>query len=73
MKVKIQVDKGQTQEEAEELLYKALDSHRKGAQHSEDFQDPVMDQLFAEMKENYGDIYDDMMQAIFAELEKEHK
>ena len=72
MKVKIELAKGETKEEAEELLYKALDSHRKGAQHSEDFQDPVMDQLFAEMKEDYGDIYDDMLQAIFKELDKEH-
>jgi len=73
MKVKITTDKGQSREEAEELLYKALDSHRKGAQHSESFQDPVMDELFEEMKRNYGDIYDSMLSDIFDVIEKEHE
>lgn len=72
MKVKITTDKGQTKEEAEELLYKALDSHRKGAQHSEEFQDPVMSELYSKMKQNYGEIYDSMLEEIFKELDKEH-
>lgn len=73
MKVKIIKDKNQSVEEAEELLHKALDSQRTGAQHSEEFQDPVMSELFSEMRNNYGEIYDSMMDQIFAELDKEHE
>lgn len=72
MKVKIEVDKGQTKEEAEEVLYKALDSQRTGAIHNQEFQDPVMNELFHKLKDVYGSIHDDMLQAIFEELDKEH-
>lgn len=71
MKVKIELDKNQTREEAEELLYKALDSHRKGAQHGEEFQDPVMAELYSEMKANYGEIYYSMLDQINALIDKE--
>jgi hypothetical protein len=73
MKVKIEVQKGQTREEAEELLYKALDSHRTGAQHSQEFQDPVMRELDAELQHVYGEIYQEMLEDIFEIIDKEVK
>lgn len=71
MKVKIELSQNETKEEAEELLYKALDSQRTGAQHGEEFQDPVMNELYHNSLDVYGEIYDSMLEQIFAEIDKE--
>ena len=69
MKIKIELDKNQSREEAEEILYKALNSQRTGAQHSEEFQDPVMNELYHQSVDFYGDLYEDMIAEIIKVLE----
>lgn len=71
MKVKIEADPKQTKDEAEEMLYKALDSQRTGALHNTEFQDPVMNELFHRLKGVYGELYDSMLQDIFKAIDEE--
>jgi len=71
-KVKIIAGKGESVEEAEEKLYKAMNSHRTGELHTEDFQDPAMKDLVQRMINKHGDMYKDMLDEIFNELDKEY-
>jgi len=69
MKVKIQLNKNQTIEDAEELLFKALDLHRSGDIHLlESFDDPAMIDVSQRMEKIYEDIYKDMMDEIIEAL-----
>lgn len=71
MKVKIELDRNQTHEEAEESLYKALSSQRDGKSHSEDrFPDPAMEHQAKIMIELYSLFLQKMNAEIIAELEK---
>ena len=70
--VKITLEKGETIEQAEEKLYKALDSHRNGDLHTEDFTDPAMKDLIDKMLRMHDQTYQELLQEIFDELDKEY-
>lgn len=65
MKVQVELQEGETQEEAEELLLKALNSQRDGKAHSGDqFPDKAMEHMAGKLKSQYGEVLGDMMAEI---------
>ncbi len=71
-KIKILLDKNETPEEAEEILYKALNAQRNGDIHTEDFSDPAMVDVVSVMEKFHKDIYVDMMREIQEVLDREY-
>lgn len=71
--VKIELIKGETAEEAEELLLKAFESQRNGSIHKEEFHDPAMRDLAIRIMSLHQVEYDKMLQEIFEELDKEYQ
>lgn len=65
MKVKVQLEKGETREEAEELLLKALNSQRNGGAHKEDqFPDKAMEHMADKLKRQYRKVMSDIIEDI---------
>lgn len=71
LKIKIERPEGMTQEEAEELIYKALSMPRQGEAHQEEFQDPAMQNVVDIMVKLHKNIAKDIATEIFAQLDKE--
>ena len=71
--VKILLEDGETTDQAEEKLYKALNSHRTGDIHTEDFEDSAMKHLADKMIEMHEQIYSELLQEVFEELDKEYQ
>lgn len=71
-KVRIIPGKDETIEQAEEKLYKALNSHRTGEIHTEDFTDPAMKDLVETMTDAHTKAYNELLQEIFEILDKEY-
>lgn len=71
-KVKILLEKGEDELDAHIALYKALDLHNSGDIHMrESFEDPAMIDASQQMDKIHKDIYQDMIQEIQGELDKE--
>lgn len=70
--VKIILGKNETMQEAEETLYKALDMHRNGDAHKEDFSDPAMRDVVQRMQSAHDKMYKEMMQEIEEVLDQEY-
>ena len=70
MKVKVELEKGETRDEAEEALYKALSSQRDGSTHGDQFPDPAMEHMANKLKKQYNDIWVEMLREISEELDK---
>lgn len=70
--VKVILEKGETPEQAEELLFRAFEAQRNGDIHGEEFNDPAMMDLLARMEEIHKREYDLMLQEIFQVIEEEH-
>jgi hypothetical protein len=72
-KVKIFLDENETIQDAEESIFKALNHHSSGDVHSHhQFQDPGMQSIADRMEDIHSKIYQDMMNEIFEELDKEY-
>lgn len=71
-KIKVYLEKNETPEEADDLLYKALEHHRSGEQHTEGFTDPAMQDLAQKLEGKYADLYQQMLREIEEELDKEY-
>jgi len=72
-KVKIILDKNQTPKEAEELLFKALESQRTGEIHDEsEFLDPAMTSLENRLMELNKIFIDELIREVLDELEEEN-
>ena len=72
-KVKIYLEKGETIEEAEELLRKALDLHSSGDIHVEEsYDDPAMIHTQERMEEIHNKIYDEMLQEVIEAINEEY-
>jgi len=71
-KVKIILEKGETPEQAEELLLKAFEAKSNGDIHSEDFSDPAMSNALARMLKIHEDNYEAMLQEILQALDEEY-
>jgi hypothetical protein len=70
--VKIFLDKDETPEQAEDLLFKAMESQRNGDIHQDEFSDPAMRDLLDRMQKIYKDSYDELLQEIMEALDKEY-
>lgn len=73
MKIKIILDKDQTKEEAEDLLFKALELHKNGEVHiDESFDDAAMIDTENRLKTIHSKIYADMLEEINEALEEQY-
>lgn len=70
MKVKILLEEGETREQAEEALVKALTAQDTGETHTEEFLDPVMAHAAEDLKAKIDKINADMFREIEEELER---
>jgi hypothetical protein len=72
--VKIELQKGESEEQATELLFKALLSQRDGSLHEDGkFHDPAMEHMAQRLVLLHQDEYQKMLQEIFEELDKEYQ
>lgn len=72
-KVQIILEDGETQRDAEEGLHKALNYHASGDVHdSESFDDPAMIDVSHRMEQEHKKIYQEMLNEIFLELDKDY-
>jgi hypothetical protein len=70
--VKIKLKKGESIQEAEETLYKALNAQRTGDMHKEDFSDPAMADIVVRMQEEHDKLFKKILREIEEELDKEY-
>lgn len=70
--VKIILQKGETPEQAEELIFKAFEAQRTGEMHKEEFNDPAMVDLINRMQMLHEAEYELMMQEIAQVIDEEH-
>lgn len=72
-KVKIFLEPGETTQDAEDLLFKALNHHNTGEVHSShSFQDPAMVSVAHKMESIHSKIYQEMLEEIFEALDKDY-
>lgn len=72
--VKIFLDKDETVEDVESDLFKALNHHISGDVHTEDkFEDPAVQHTAETMQETHKKIYQDILNEIFTELDKDYE
>ena len=71
MKAKIILEKNESRDEAEELLIKALESHRTGSSHTEEFPDKAMEHIADILKGKHKDMFNEMLEDIFKLLDEE--
>lgn len=72
-KVKIELDSGETVEQAEDLLFKAVLAQTSGEAHDEtNFSDPAMADLINQLEKQHANMFLEMIQEINDELDKEY-
>lgn len=71
MKAKIILEKNETRDEAEEVLLKALESHRTGSSHSEEFPDKTMEHVANKLKNKHQSMFREMLREIDQLLDEE--
>lgn len=72
-RVKIYLDKGETKEEAELRLLKALELSTSGDLIQTDYGDPALQDVFDKLQKDHEEMYEQLLQDIFQELEKEYE
>ena len=72
MRIKIQLDKYQTPEDADNELFKAMSIHANGDAHEDEFDDPVMQQYIDDLKVKFSMMLEQAMLEIHNELDSEH-
>lgn len=71
-KVKIFLSPGETQQDVEEVLFKALNHHNSGDVHQENFEDPAMTDLVHKLESTHKKIYSEMLQEISETLDEDY-
>ena len=72
-KVRVELDKSETVEEAEELLFKALSAQRSGDLHDGKFHDPAMEDLSIRLAAMHEAEFEVMLREIYEAIEKEYE
>jgi hypothetical protein len=72
-KIKIILEKGETEREAEDSLLKAITAHNSGEIHIEGFEDPAMNDVVNKMEEVHNKIYQEMLDEISEALDTEYR
>jgi hypothetical protein len=71
--IKIILKKDETIEQVDNLLFKALDLHASGDVHLEEsFDDPAMISTFDQLEKTQKQIYMEMLEEIFMEIDKQY-
>lgn len=71
-KVKILLEPGETQLDADNALQKALEFHSSGSAHDEEaFDDPAMVDLSQRLEQDHIKMYADMMREIIGAIDEE--
>ena len=71
--VKIELQNGETPEEAEELLFKAISAQRTGDIHREEFHDPAMRDMVQRMQRIHDENFQLMLQEIGQALNEDYE
>ena len=72
-RIKIILKNGETREEVEEQLLKALNLHKSGDIHdSEKFEDPAMDDLENKIAKLHELMFQEMLNEVVAEIDREY-
>lgn len=72
-KVKILLEPGETQLDADHALQKALEHHSSGSAHDEEaFDDPAMVDLSQRLEQNHAKMYTGMMREILEVIDEEY-
>ncbi len=71
-KVKIYLAPGETMQQAEDTLLKAMEFHNTGEVHGEEFPDPAMQATIHKMEEAHRKMYADMLREISEALDEEY-
>jgi len=71
-KVKVFLEKGETELDAQIAIEKALQLHSSGDIHTESFEDPAMIHAQQRFEEIHDRIYKEMLDEIMDELDKEY-
>jgi hypothetical protein len=72
-KIKVILEKGETAFEADNLLFKALNSHNTGELHEGDaFDDPAMQDLINRVEAEHAKMFKEMMSEINDALDEEY-
>ena len=72
-KIKIILEKGETEREAEESLLKAITSHNSGEVHTEGFDDQAMNDVTMTMEQLHEKMYQEMLEEINDALDSEYR
>lgn len=70
--VKIELKKGETPDQAEELIFKAFSAQRDGSIHKEEFHDPAMRDMLVRLQTLHADQFKALIDEIGMILEKEY-
>lgn len=70
--VRINLEGGETAEEAEEIIFKAFSSQRDGSMHDGKFHDSAMEHLSETLIKLHEENYEEMLREICEELDKEY-
>ena len=72
MRIKIKLDKGQSPEDADNELFKAMSLHANGDAHEDEFDDPVMQEYIDDLKRKFSMMLEQAMDEIHTKLDLEH-
>ena len=72
MRIKIKLDKGQSPEDADNELFKAMSLHANGDAHESEFDDPVMQEYIEDLTRKFSMMLERAMDDIHAKLDSEH-
>lgn len=70
-KIEIHLEKGETEEEVEEMLIKAFQHHAAGKEHKEAFHEPAARDVFNKMINVHDKMWDKTLREILAVLDEE--
>jgi uncharacterized membrane protein YqiK len=70
-RVTIHLEKGESEEEVQEMLIKAFQHHSAGAEHKEAFHDPAARDVFNKMINEYDKMWAEMLKEIGEVLDGE--
>ena len=71
-KIKILVGKNETIESAEDMLFKAMDMHRTGEIHKEEFHDPAMRDLSQQIEAKHREMFKDLLEEVLNVIDSEY-
>ena len=72
MRIKVLLEKGETQRDADLALYKAVTFHSNGDAHEAEFMDPAIKDIYAKLETEYKLMIDKTIREISDQLDDEY-